>query len=844
MTVGARSWLKAADVMSKDVATIGPAATLTSAAKTMSDNNISCLVVLDGDQLSGIVTETDMLKKAVAWSDDFRTMTVEQIMSSPVRTVPGDLSVMEAGEVMESEGIRRLVVQEDGQVVGVITQSDMVRVLASYTLSEKVSQIMTTDVAVASDSATVKGAAKLMASKDISCLVTIKDDRVAGILTERDLLKRVVATKRDPDRTTVQEVMSCPVVTIPPDYSVSSASKLLERTKIRRLVVTDDGKLCGVITQTDILRAIKGRLQKEEQNYRRLLSESSHCIYTTDTDLNTTYVNPAFMKLLEIDDPDEVIGKPFLPERFWQDPHQRDRLLEQMDRASVEINELTLQTASRRRLYVTLFLTCRKDTKGQISGSQGVLYDVTAQKELASLREMQQQLRENEGRLNAMLHAIGDHVSLIDRDYYILWANERAKNMFGDDIVGRKCHWAYRGSDKPCEPCPCPTMKALDDGEIHQHETRITDKNGIERHFQCTANVAMRDEAGMPTAVIEVARDITARKWAEEALCKAHQELEQRVQQRTAELSQANRLLELEIAERKRAEQELEELNATLEANLRKLDRSNKELQEFAYIAAHDLKTPLRGIGTLAHWLSTDYGDKFDQQGKEQVTLLVTKAKQMIALIDSILRYSVLGREESQEQEVDVNAVLSEVIAAVDPPQNIEITIENMPHSVTCKKIHIIQVFQNLLSNAVKCMSGRGGHIKIDCLEQDGFWRFSVTDDGPGIDSKYFDKIFQIFQTLAPRDNVGSTGIGLSIVKKIAELNGGNAWVESEVGKGSAFLFTLPKQQSDGRPTLANAESQLRQKREQDGRSAQTVTPKVGPPTDVPEPSEYPGPSV
>ena len=784
--------------MSKDVATIRPCATLTSAAKTMADSNISCLVVLDSGQLSGIVTETDMLKRAVAGCNDFREMTVEQIMSSPVRTVPSDLSVIEVGEVMESEGIRRLVVQKDGYVAGIITQRDMVRVLASYTLSEKVSQIMTSDVAVIGESATVRQAAELMASKDISCLVAVRDDDVVGIFTERDLLTRVVAPKRDPAQTTVQEVMSTPVVTVPPDYSVSSASKLLEKTKIRRLVITDNKNLCGVITQTDILRAIKGRLQEEELSYRRLLSQSSHCIYMTDMDLRTTYVNPAFMKLLEIDDPDEFIGKPFLPERFWEDPRQRNQLLEQMNAAGVEINELTLLTASGRRLYVTLFLTCRKDMKGQISGSQGVLYDITEQKELASLREMQQQLRDSEGRLNAMLHSIGDHVSLIDSDHYILWANELARNMFGDDIVGRKCYQAYRGSDRPCEPYPCPTLSALNDGQIHQHETRITDKNGTERCFQCTANVATRNDAGEPTAVIEVARDITARKRAEEALRSAHAELEQRVLERTAELSQANKVLEMEIAERKRAELELGEVNASLQANIQQLDRSNKELQEFAYIAAHDLKTPLRGIGTLADWLSTDYSDKFDEQGKEQIKLLVTKAKQMSALIDSILRYSTLGREEVQEQDVDLNAVLSDVIATVDPPENIEITVEHMPSAAICKKIHIMQVFQNLICNAVKCMTETGGQIRIGCLEHDTFWRFSVTDEGPGIDPRYFEKIFKIFQTLAPHDGVQSTGIGLSIVKKIVELNGGRVWVESELGRGSAFFFTLPKQQPAG----------------------------------------------
>jgi PAS domain S-box-containing protein len=578
VTVSTRSWLKAADVMSTEVATIRPTDTLISAAKTMSDNNISCLVVLDGDQLSGIVTEKDILKKAVAWGNDFRDMVVEQIMSSPVRTIPVGLSVMEAAEVMEEEGIRRLVVQDDGRAVGIITQRDMVRVLTSYTLCEKVSQIMTRDVAVVSHSATVKEAAEFMASRHISCLVIFNNDHVAGVFTERDLLKRVVKTERDPNQTEIQEVMSCPVITVPTDYSVSSASKLLERKKIRRLVVMDDEKLCGVITQTDILRAVNGRLQQEEQSYRRLLGESSHCIYITDMDFNTTYVNPAFMKLLEIEDPDEVIGKPFLPERFWEDPHQRDLLLDQMDKTRVEINELTLQTASDRRLYVTLFLTCRKDLHGHINGSQGVLYDVTAQKELVSLREMQQQLLDSEGRLNAMLHSIGDHVSLIDKDCCILWANKMARNMFGDDIVGRKCYQAYRGSDKPCEPYPCPTIAALNDGEIHQHETRLTDKDGIERHFQCTANVAIRNEAGEPTAVIEVARDITARKQAEEALRRAHQELEQRVRERTAELSQANRVLELEIDERKRAEQELAELIGALESTVQELNRSNKKL--------------------------------------------------------------------------------------------------------------------------------------------------------------------------------------------------------------------------------------------------------------------------
>jgi light-regulated signal transduction histidine kinase (bacteriophytochrome) len=255
-----------------------------------------------------------------------------------------------------------------------------------------------------------------------------------------------------------------------------------------------------------------------------------------------------------------------------------------------------------------------------------------------------------------------------------------------------------------------------------------------------------------------------------------------------------------DITERKEAEQTLEELNAALETTNLELIRTNKELQEFAYITAHDLKTPLRAIGTLAEWLSVDYGEKFDEQGKEHIDLLVAKAKQMSVLIDDILRYSGAGQNTQKRQEVDLNQVLSEVINEVAPPEHIEVTFENPLPTMVGKKTHIIQIFQNLLSNGIKYMDKPKGQIKVACIEQDNCWRFSVVDNGPGIEKKYFDKIFKIFQTLSPREDVKRTGIGLSIVKKLVELNQGTVWVESEVGNGSSFFFTLPKRQKASLP--------------------------------------------
>jgi CBS domain-containing protein len=372
-----RNWLKARDVMSEDIGTIDPQSNVASAARIMSVEKISCLVILEDGHLSGIVTETDVLKKVIAAGHNFRKLKVEQIMSSPVRSIPHSASVMDASRIMEDENIRRLVVLEEGKPVGIITQTDMVRVLASYTVSKVVSEALTRDPVVIASSASAGEAAELMASRDISCLVIMDEDAVVGMFTERDLLKRVVALDQDPNKIRLRQVMSEPVVTIPADYSLLSATRLLERAKIRRLVVTEYDSLLGVITQTDIHRALKATLQDEEEKYFGLLGESNNCIFTVDLDLNTTYVNSAFMRLLDVTDPNELIDKPFLPEWFWEVPGQRDRLLNQLRKVSATVEELSLKTKKGNRLAVLLFVMPNKNIQGEVNGSHGILYEIT-----------------------------------------------------------------------------------------------------------------------------------------------------------------------------------------------------------------------------------------------------------------------------------------------------------------------------------------------------------------------------------------------------------------------------------------------------------------------------------
>jgi len=386
--------------------------------------------------------------------------------------------------------------------------------------------------------------------------------------------------------------------------------------------------------------------------------------------------------------------------------------------------------------------------KTRIIGVIGAVKDVTDRR-LAEEAQRQAQKEWQE-----IFQAVGHPTLILDPEQRILAANRaavQATQLSEEELQTKRCFEIFhRSSERPIE-CPIPKMLA------GTFETVEMIMDALNRTFlvSCTP---VRDEQGHLQKIIHIATDITERKRAEREIQHLNAALEERVKQRTSQLQIVN-----------------------------------EELQRFAYVVSHDLKAPLRGIHQISQWLVQDYGEAIDEKGKDMFTLLTNQVKRLDNLIDGVLEYSRAGRTVHTDAPVDVGQLLLDIIESLTPPETIRLTISPDMPVIIADAIQIRQVFQNLLSNAIKFLDKQQGDITIHCEDNDAYWRFSVADNGPGIEAKYYDRIFQIFQTLHARTDVESTGIGLAIVKKIVEYYGGKIWVESVIGQGSVFYFTYPK---------------------------------------------------
>lgn len=238
---------------------------------------------------------------------------------------------------------------------------------------------------------------------------------------------------------------------------------------------------------------------------------------------------------------------------------------------------------------------------------------------------------------------------------------------------------------------------------------------------------------------------------------------------------------------------ELQGVNGMLAMTNALLEQRNAELDQFAYVASHDLKAPLRAIANLSEWIEEDLGAQLPAENQHQLSLLRSRVHRMEALINGLLEYSRVGRRERRIETVDVRQLLSEILDSLAPPSTFTVSVpDTLPHLQT-NRIALSQIFANLLSNAIKHHDRDEGNIWISAQDQDATVEFAVRDDGPGIAPQYHEKVFTIFQTLKARDEFESTGIGLSVVRKIIEAEGGRIWLESAPGEGTTFYFTWPQ---------------------------------------------------
>ena len=498
------------------------------------------------------------------------------------------------------------------------------------------------------------------------------------------------------------------------------------------------------------------RTEEERSRLIAILEGTSDLVAIAAPDGNVTYMNAAGHRMLGWDRPEGLAGRS-IPDAH--PPWVWDLLRREALPAATEKGHWQGETAVLGRdgneIPVSQMIVAHRSPGGEVDYLFTVMRDMTERKRAEdALRENEKRLREVQ-ELARLGHWDWDvrsgDVRWSDQVYRIFDLDPREFNPRIDSILALSPWPEDHERDKEL------LQKAMASHEKGEYEQRFLRPDRSIGYYYSTFQ-GRYDEAGTLLSIFGTVIDITERKRAEQLIRDVNADLERRVEERTAQLAAAN--------------------NA---------------LNEFAYVVSHDLKAPLRAVNQLAHWITEDYASALDEEGKRKLSLMNSRIARMHNLIDGILQYSRIGRVEEDRKPIDLDLLVRTAIEALAPPPNIRVGVESRLPTITADETRMEQVFQNLIGNAIKFMDKPEGLITVACEDAGGRWRFRVSDNGPGIDPKYHDKVFGIFQTLAPRDQQEGTGIGLALVKKIIEGYAGKVELASEIGRGCVFTFTLPK---------------------------------------------------
>lgn len=379
------------------------------------------------------------------------------------------------------------------------------------------------------------------------------------------------------------------------------------------------------------------------------------------------------------------------------------------------------------------------DEKGNATRFFGSSVDITEH------RRVEAALRQQEADLRAYAEAMPQMAFIADSKGDILYFNRRHYDYFGA-VPGQMEAWRWREFPTQHPDDEARTlerwMHSLRTGEQYEIEYRLRRKDGAYRWHLGRA-VCLRDEQGRITRWFGTNTDIHDFKTAQDELV-----------------------------------------------------RSNVELAHFAYVASHDLKEPIRVISNYAQMLSKTFSGQLGERGDQFIHHIVNNVARMYDLINDLLGYSRLGAEVARREPVDLNDILCtvrEVLGASLEETGGMLTASPLP-TIAGDRTHLIQLFQNLVGNAIKYRSKQPPRIEVTTRTENGELIYDVRDNGIGIgiESEYFDKIFVLFQRLHGKGEYSGTGIGLAVCKKIVEQHGGRIWVNSDVGVGTTFSFTLP----------------------------------------------------
>ncbi|MEZ4869207.1 MAG: ATP-binding protein [Caldilineaceae bacterium] len=430
---------------------------------------------------------------------------------------------------------------------------------------------------------------------------------------------------------------------------------------------------------------------------------------------------------------------------------------------------LKMQPATAHLLVLQIsasFVEVQDKTRALEGGADGYLAEPVHPEELIAtvraflrLRKTEAALRASEERLRVALAA--GKMATWDWDIphgHVIWSEGLepmlglTRGAFGGTFA------AFRDLVHPADRArvEAAVEQAIRERTEYQLEFRMMHVDGHVSWVEARGR-AYYNAQGEPVRMAGIHHDITERKAATEALHTLNESLEERVRARTAEL-----------------------------------ERSNRDLDQFAYVASHDLKAPLRGINHLAKWIMEDAGDLLPAASQRHLHTLQGRVHRMEQLLEDLLIYSRAGRQQGQLETVVSGELVTNLLELIDPPATFTVTVAASMPTFRTWRVPLEVVLRNLISNAVKHHHRTDGHITVAAEAQGNWVEFTVQDDGPGIDAAFHERIFQVFQTLQPRDEVEGSGMGLAVVKKVVESVGGAIHVESAEGEGATFRFSWP----------------------------------------------------